>query len=36
VTLLAHTGHHAVYVLAIAAIVGLVVYDVLRRRRERE
>jgi hypothetical protein len=35
VTLLAHTGHHAVYIVAIAAILGLLLYDVIRRRRER-
>jgi hypothetical protein len=34
-TLLAHSGHWAGYAFAIAAIVGLLLYDVLRRRRER-
>jgi hypothetical protein len=36
VTLLAHTTHWAGYVFAIVAVVGLVVYDVVRRRRARE
>jgi len=35
VTFLAHTGHHLGYAFAIASIVGLVLYDFWRRRRER-
>jgi hypothetical protein len=35
VTPLAHTGHVVGYVLAIAAIVAILAYDVWRRRRAR-
>jgi hypothetical protein len=36
VTLLAHSSHWAGYAFAITAILALLLYDVIRRRRERE